>query len=49
MNPKFVNGPVNYIKLNGTITNIEKEIHIFIDKHLKLEDQTRRETRKKVI
>lgn len=41
MNPKFINGPVNYIKLNGTIGNIEKEIHIFVDKHLKLEDQTR--------
>lgn len=32
MNPEFINGLVNYIKLNGTIGNIEKEIHIFVDR-----------------
>lgn len=41
MNPEFINGPVNYIKLNGTIDNVGKEIHIFVDKHLKLEEQTK--------
>ena len=33
MNPEFINGPVNYIKLKGTIDNVEKEIYIFVDKH----------------
>ena len=32
MNPEFINGPVNYIKLSGTIANSEKEIHIFVDR-----------------
>lgn len=41
MNPEFINGPVNYVKLNGTINGIEKVIHIFVDKHLELEEQTR--------
>jgi hypothetical protein len=41
MNPEFINGPTNYVKLNGSINNVEKEIHIFFDKHLELEDQTR--------
>lgn len=36
MYPEFINGPVNYIKLNGTIVNIEKETHIFVDKYYEM-------------
>jgi len=37
----FINGPVNYIQLNGTINNINKNITIFMDTHLDLDNQTR--------
>ena len=40
MNPEFINGPTNYAKLKGIINGVEKEIHIFFDKHLDLNDQT---------
>jgi len=38
---KFINGPVNYIQLNGTINNINKNITIFLDKHFSINNQTR--------
>lgn len=41
INSKFINWPVNYIKLNGSINGIEKEMNIFVDEHLKLEEQIR--------
>lgn len=40
MKPKFINGPTNYAKLKGMINGVEKEIHIFFDKHLDLDEQT---------
>ena len=40
----FINGPVNYIQLNGTINNINKNITIFLDKHYDLDNQTRCES-----
>ena len=40
MKPEFINGPINYAKLKGIINGIEKEIHIFFDKHLDLNEQT---------
>jgi len=33
MNPEFINGPTNYVRLEGVINGIKKEIHIFFDKH----------------
>jgi len=39
--PQYINGPVNYIQLNGTINNINKNITIFLDTHLDLDNQTR--------
>lgn len=44
MNPEFINGPTNYVRLEGVINGIKKEIHIFFDKHYALEDQTRCES-----
>jgi len=41
MNPEFINGPTNYAKLKGIINGVEKEIHIFFDKHLDLNEQTK--------
>jgi len=41
---QFINGPVNYIKLSGTINNIQKNITIFIDKHFSIDNQTRCKT-----
>jgi len=42
--PKFINGPVNYIKLVGKINNIKKNILIFMDMHIDLNNQTRCES-----
>jgi hypothetical protein len=42
--PKFINGPVNYVQLNGNINNIDKKITIFLDKHLDINNQTRCES-----
>lgn len=44
MNPEFINGLTNYAKLHGTINGIDKEIHIFFDKHLNLDEQTKCES-----
>ena len=44
MNPEFINGPTNYAKIKGIINNVEKEIHIFFDKHLDLNEQTKCES-----
>lgn len=41
MNPEFIDGPTNYAKLQGIINGVEKEIHIFFDKHLDLDEQTK--------
>ena len=41
MQPEFINGPTNYAYLKGNIDGIEKEIHLFFDKHFDLDDQTR--------
>lgn len=40
----YINGPVNYIQLNGTINNNQKNITIFMDVHLDLNNQTRCES-----
>ena len=37
----FIKGPTNYAKLKGIINGVEKEIHIFFDKHLDLNEQTK--------
>ncbi len=39
--PKYINGPTNYAHLKGTIKGIEKNIYLFFDKHLDLDEQTR--------
>jgi len=39
--PSYINGPVNYVQLNGKINNIQKNITIFLDKHFDLDNQTR--------
>lgn len=38
---KFINGPVNYIQLTGIIGGIQKNITIFLDKHMDINNQTR--------
>ena len=44
MNQEFINGPTNYVKLHGTINGTDKEIHIFFDKRLNLDEQTKRKS-----
>jgi hypothetical protein len=41
MKPEFINGPTNFAYLKGNINGIEKNIYLFFDKHLDLENQTR--------
>ena len=41
---RYINGPINYIKLQGQINNITKDIFIFIDKHYELSEQTKCES-----
>ena len=36
-----INGPVNYVRLEGEINSIKKVFYIFMDKHFDLEKQTR--------
>jgi hypothetical protein len=43
-NSEFINGPTNYAKLIGITNGIEKEIHVFFDKHLDLNEQTKCES-----
>lgn len=42
--PKFINGPINYVQLEGKINNIDKKITIFLDTHLDINNQTRCES-----
>ena len=42
--PQFINGPVNFVQLVGNINNIQKNITIFMDVHLDLNNQTRCES-----
>ena len=42
--PQFINGPVNFVQLEGNINNIQKNITIFMDVHLDLNNQTRCES-----
>ena len=44
MEPEYINGPTNYAHLQGNINGIEKNIYLFFDKHLPLNDQTRCES-----
>ena len=44
MEPEYINGPTNYAHLQGSINGIEKNIYLFFDKHLPLNDQTRCES-----
>lgn len=41
---EYINGPVNYVELKGSINGINKTIHIFMDKHYRLDEQTRCES-----
>lgn len=38
---EHINGPVNYVKLDGEINGIKKIFYVFMDKHFDLEKQTR--------
>jgi hypothetical protein len=42
--PKYINGPFNYVQLEGNVNNIKKNITIFMDVHLDLNNQTRCES-----
>jgi hypothetical protein len=42
--PSYINGPVNFVQLEGNINNIQKNITIFMDVHLDLNNQTRCES-----
>lgn len=44
MKSEYINGPTNYAHLQGNINGIEKNIYLFFDKHLPLNDQTRCES-----
>jgi hypothetical protein len=37
----FINGPFNYVQLSGNTNNIQKNITIFMDVHLDINNQTR--------
>lgn len=39
--PKYINGPYNYVQLSGNINNINKNITLFMDVHLDINNQTR--------
>lgn len=39
-----INGPINYCCLKGVIDGVEKNITLFMDKHYKLDEQTRCDT-----
>ena len=41
MKSKFVNGPVNCIRLEGHVNSIKKVLYLFMDFHAKIDDQTR--------
>jgi hypothetical protein len=41
---KYINGPINYAKLRGNINGVEKTVHLFMDKHYKLDEQTKCES-----
>jgi len=41
---KYINGPFNYVQLSGNINNIQKNITIFMDVHLDINNQTRCES-----
>jgi len=42
--PKFISGPVNYIKLIGSINGIQKIIYILMDVHNDIDSQTKCES-----
>jgi hypothetical protein len=42
--PKYINGPTNFAHLSGSINGINKEIYLFFDSHLDLNNQTRCES-----
>jgi hypothetical protein len=44
-----INGPVNVVRMEGTINNIHKVIYIFMDEHADLPDQTNCDDPKKSI
>src|SRR5271154_4306564 len=39
-NIKQVNGPINVVRLEGTVDNIKKVIYVFMDMHVDMQDQT---------
>ena len=41
---KFINGPTNYAHLKGIINGVEKNIHLFMDIHNKIDAQTKCES-----
>lgn len=44
MEPEYINGPINYAHLQGSINGIEKNIYLFFDKHLNIYEQTKCES-----
>ena len=40
MKSTFVSGPLNCIRIEGTINSIKKVLYIFMDKHLNVQHQT---------
>ena len=41
---EYINGPINFAHLRGSINGIDKNIYFFMDKHYELDNQTRCET-----
>jgi hypothetical protein len=42
--PHYINGPTNFAHLSGSINGINKEIYLFFDSHLDINNQTRCES-----
>lgn len=42
--PNYINGPTNFAHLSGSINGINKEIYLFFDSHLDINNQTRCES-----
>ena len=38
---EYINGPINFAHLRGSINGIDKNIYFFMDKHYELYNQTR--------
>ena len=41
---EYINGPINFANLRGSINGIDKNIYFFMDTHYDLDNQTRCES-----